>query len=256
MTQSRAARQEVPAADEPRLTVDEFAARAGTTVRTVRFYSAKGLLPPPELGSRRVGLYGPDHLARLALIEELQHQGLTLAAIGRYLDQLPGDITPQDLALHRALVATWMPDTAEEVPRARLEQRAGRELSGHDLDRLAAMGVLHPTADRDVLLVNPAMLHLGVRLLDVPIPLETVLATREIVLKHARAVAHELHRLFQREVWQPYVAGEPDREERARMRSLSEDLQPMVVQALVTAFQRSLAEELRVTAAGLGTTEK
>ena len=75
--------------EEPALTVDELAARAGITVRTVRFYSAKGLLPPPVIGPRRVGHYGPGHLARLALIEELQEQGLTLAAIERYLDRLP-----------------------------------------------------------------------------------------------------------------------------------------------------------------------
>ncbi|MEU2510848.1 MerR family transcriptional regulator, partial [Streptomyces syringium] len=68
---------------EPTLTVDELAARAGITVRTVRFYSTRGLLPPPEIGPRRVGHYGPDHLSRLALIEELQQQGLTLAAIER-----------------------------------------------------------------------------------------------------------------------------------------------------------------------------
>ena len=36
----------------PGLTVDELAARAGVTVRTVRFYSTKGLLPPPVLGPR------------------------------------------------------------------------------------------------------------------------------------------------------------------------------------------------------------
>lgn len=58
----------------PDLTVDELAARAGVTVRTIRFYSTRGLLPPPEIGPRRVGRYGPDHLSRLALIEELQHQ--------------------------------------------------------------------------------------------------------------------------------------------------------------------------------------
>lgn len=32
--------------EEPTLTVDELAARAGVTVRTVRFYSTRGLLPP------------------------------------------------------------------------------------------------------------------------------------------------------------------------------------------------------------------
>ncbi|MCM2423371.1 MULTISPECIES: MerR family transcriptional regulator [unclassified Streptomyces] len=230
------------------LTVDELAARAGVTVRTLRFYSSKGLLPPPVLGPRRVGLYGPEHLARLSLIEELQHQGLTLAAIERYLLQLPADITAEDLAMHRALVAAWVPDSAEETPRAQLERRAGRALTDHDVDRLSAMGVLDRTDRPEVFLVNPAMLHLGVRLLDVPIPLETVLATREIVLKHTRAVAHELQKLFREQVWQPYLDGDPSPEETARMRSLTEYIQPALVQALVTAFQRSLAEELRASA--------
>lgn len=227
------------------LTVDELAARAGITVRTLRFYSAKGLLPPPVLGPRRVGRYGREHLARLSLIEELQHQGLTLAAIERYLDQLPDDITPDDLAMHRALVAAWVPDSAEETLRAQLERRAGRPLDDHDVDRLAAMGVMDRTDRPDVFLVNPGMLHLGVRLLEVPIPLETIMATREIVLKHTRAVAHELQRLFREQVWKPYREGDPSLEEMDRMRSLTEYIQPALVQALVTGFQRSLAEELR-----------
>lgn len=33
-------------AEEPRLTVDELAARAGVTVRTVRFYSTRGCCRP------------------------------------------------------------------------------------------------------------------------------------------------------------------------------------------------------------------
>ena len=76
--------------EEPTLTVDELAARAGVTVRTVRFYSTRGLLPPPVIGPRRVGHYGQEHLSRLALIEELQHQGMTLAAIERYLRAAAG----------------------------------------------------------------------------------------------------------------------------------------------------------------------
>src|SRR5690242_15045348 len=78
--------------EDPTLTVDELAARAGVTVRTVRFYGTRGLLPPPVLGPRRVGHYGPEHLSRLALIEELQHHGMTLSAIERYLRQLPPDL--------------------------------------------------------------------------------------------------------------------------------------------------------------------
>ncbi|CAM5294691.1 hypothetical protein SALBM135S_02837 [Streptomyces alboniger] len=134
-------------ADEPTLTVDELAARAGVTVRTIRFYGTRGLLPPPVIGPRRVGHYGQDHLSRLALIEELQHQGMTLAAIERYLERLPADLDAHDLAIHRALVASWAPDSAEDVPRAELERRAGRALGDEDLERLAAMGVLAGTRD-------------------------------------------------------------------------------------------------------------
>lgn len=240
--------------DEPTLTVDELAARAGVTVRTVRFYSTRGLLPPPAIGPRRVGHYGPGHLSRLALIEELQHQGMTLAAIERYLEQLPEDLSAHDLAVHRALVASWAPDSAEEASHADLERRAGRSLSDEDIDRLAAMGVLESTggaersggaeADGGYRL-DPGLLRLGVQLLDVPIAHETILAARTVLLEHTRSAAHELTRLFRDEVWNPYRERESDPEHVAAMKSLSAHMQPMVVQALVTAFQRSLKEELR-----------
>lgn len=228
------------------LTVDELAARAGVTVRTVRFYSARGLLPPPVIGPRRVGLYGPAHLSRLALVEELQHHGMTLAAIERYLRQLPEGLSAHDLAIHRAVVASWAPEGADEATRAELERRAGRPLPEPDIDRLAAMNVLERVeGDKDAFRVDPGLLALGVQLLDVPIAHETILAARTVVLEHTRAAAKELTRLFQDEVWGPYRERESDPDAVEAMKTLSADMQPMVVQALVTAFQRSLKEELR-----------
>ncbi|QJT05368.1 MerR family transcriptional regulator [Streptomyces asoensis] len=226
--------------EEPALTVDELAARAGVTVRTVRFYGTKGLLPPPVIGPRRVGHYGAGHLARLALIEELRRQGLTLAAIERYLDRLPPGLDAHDLAVHRAVVASWAPDAVETVPREELQRRAGRALSDEDVDRLAAMGVLGADAgdpaDEDAYRVDAGLLRLGVRLLDVPLSPEAILAARTVLLDHARAAAHELSRLLREEV--------PEGDAQA-VRSLSAHMQPLVVQALLTAFQRSLTEELR-----------
>ncbi|MGP3999799.1 MerR family transcriptional regulator [Streptomyces sp. 8N706] len=227
------------------LTVDELAARAGVTVRTVRFYSTRGLLPPPAIGPRRVGRYGHEHLSRLALIEELQHQGMTLAAIERYLEQLPSDLSAHDLAIHRALVASWVPDRAEEITRERLERRMGRALSDEDLDRLTAMSVLVRTDDPAVFQTDAALLPLGIRLLDVPISPEAILAARTVMVEHTRSAARELSRLFREEVGEPSGEGAPDPERVARTRSLSAHMQPLVVQALVTAFQRSMKEELR-----------
>ncbi|MFF9909756.1 MerR family transcriptional regulator [Streptomyces sp. NPDC013457] len=236
----------------PTFTVDELAARAGVTVRTVRFYSTKGLLPPPAIGPRRVGHYGPGHLSRLALIEELQRQGMTLAAIERYLHQLPPDLSERDLAVHRALIAAWAPESAEEITRRELERRAGRALTDEDVDRLAAMGVLDRGTDPDVFRLDASLLRLGVELLDVPIAHETILASRTVLLEHARVAAQELSRLFREEVWNPYRERAEDPDHLAAMKSLSAHMQPMVIQALVTAFQRSLREELRA-AFGTGT---
>ncbi|MFD6315500.1 MerR family transcriptional regulator [Streptomyces nigra] len=217
------------------LTIDELAARAGTTVRTVRFYGTKGLLPPPVLGPRRVGRYGREHLARLALIEELQHQGMTLAAIERYLQQLPPDLDAHDLAVHRAVVASWAPESVETVARAELERRAGRALGDAELERLTAMGVVLD-GDGDTYRVDPGLLRLGVQLLDVPLSSEAILASRKVLIEHAREAARELSRLFRQEV-----------EQRAAqdVKSLSASMQPLVVQAMLTAFQRSLREDLR-----------
>ncbi|MFD5268468.1 MerR family transcriptional regulator [Streptomyces sp. NPDC058335] len=222
--------------EEPALTVDELAARAGVTVRTVRFYSTKGLLPPPVIGPRRVGQYGPEHLARLALIEELQRQGLTLAAIERYLDRLPPGLDAHDLAVHRAVVASWAPDSVETVTREELQRRAGRTLDEEDVERLAAMGVLGERAGDGSYRVDAGLLRLGVRLLAVPLSQEAILAARNVLVDHARAAAHELSRLLREDV--------AERDARA-VRSLSAHMQPLVVQALLTAFQRSLTQEVR-----------
>ncbi|MFC3351565.1 MerR family transcriptional regulator [Streptomyces echinoruber] len=220
---------------EPTLTIDELAARAGVTVRTVRFYSTRGLLPPPVLGPRRIGRYGRDHLARLALIEELQHQGMTLAAIERYLRQLPPGLSAHDLAIHRAVVASWAPDAVETLTRQELARRAGRALSEEELERLAAMNVV--TRDgNDAFRVDTGLLRLGVELLDVPLSQETILAARTVLVEHSRAAAHALSRLLREAV--------ADRGARD-VRSLSAHMHPLVVQALLTTFQRSLREELR-----------
>lgn len=64
-------------------------------------------------------------------------------------------------------------------------------------------------------------------------------------LTHARTAAHEPTALFRDEVWGPFTEGEGDLEQIESMKALSAHMQPMVVQALVTAFQRSLREELR-----------
>ena len=59
------------------LTIDELARETGLTVRNVRSHHARGLLQPPEVRGR-TGYYGPEHVERLRLIQELQGEGMKL----------------------------------------------------------------------------------------------------------------------------------------------------------------------------------
>ncbi|HMD11044.1 MAG TPA: helix-turn-helix domain-containing protein, partial [Marmoricola sp.] len=83
--------------EEQLLTVDELAAATGMTVRTTRYYAGLGLLPPPERRGR-MAYYSTQHRARLELIRALQDHGFTLSAIKGYVDRIPDDATPSDVA--------------------------------------------------------------------------------------------------------------------------------------------------------------
>lgn len=88
------------------LTIDELSVATGLSVRTTRYYASLGLIPPP-VRRGRVAYYGPEHRARLDLVRALQEHGFTLQAIERYLQRLPDDVTPADLAMQRAMVTSW-----------------------------------------------------------------------------------------------------------------------------------------------------
>ena len=75
------------------LTLDELTHRVGMSVRNIRFYTTKGLVPPP-IRRGRSGYYTADHVARLELVQELQSHGFTLSAIEKYVARIPADASP------------------------------------------------------------------------------------------------------------------------------------------------------------------
>lgn len=232
-------------ADEE-LTVDELAARAGVTVRTVRFYSSRGLLPPPRLRGR-LGLYGGEHLARLDLIREMQTLGFTLSAIERHLEQIPDTASPEELALQRALLAPWTSDQSEELDRHELNQRAGRHLDDKLIEQLVEIGVLERIdGDPDRMrLPSTSMLGVGLQILDLDLPMEMLVEAKQIVEEHTAQIAAELRELFAANVIRPYVErGRPD-EERERVRSTTDRMRPLTIQVLVNGFQRAVNNVIR-----------
>ena len=72
------------------LSIGELASRTGLPVRTIRFYSDAGVVPPADRTEAGYRLYGPDALARLGLVRTLRDLGVDLATIRRVLEREVG----------------------------------------------------------------------------------------------------------------------------------------------------------------------
>ncbi|MET9437151.1 MerR family transcriptional regulator [Streptomyces sp. NPDC006551] len=69
------------------LSIGELAEKAGVTVKTVRFYSDRGLLPEAARSSGGHRRYGPEALDRLRTIRALRSLGLPVPDVGTVLDR-------------------------------------------------------------------------------------------------------------------------------------------------------------------------
>ncbi|GAA1233307.1 MerR family transcriptional regulator [Kitasatospora nipponensis] len=73
--------------DDDLWSIGELAEQAGATVKTVRFYSDRGLLPAAGRSSGGHRRYGPEALERLRLIRSLRTLDLPVTEVGRVLER-------------------------------------------------------------------------------------------------------------------------------------------------------------------------
>jgi DNA-binding transcriptional MerR regulator len=78
-------------------TIGELARAADVTVRTIRYYIALGLLPPPDAAGPAAS-YGEEHRERLELIRRLKAERLSLEEIRALLERLDQDAVRDLLA--------------------------------------------------------------------------------------------------------------------------------------------------------------
>lgn len=93
--------------DDETWSIGELAERAGVTVKTVRFYSDRGLLPEAGRSGGGHRRYGQGALERLRVIRTLRGLDLSVAEIGRVLDEEDAleDVVDRRLAEVRGAVA-------------------------------------------------------------------------------------------------------------------------------------------------------
>lgn len=71
------------------LQISEIAKRAGVSIRTVRYYDDRGLLPPSSYTSGGIRLYTVQDVNRLIFIRRLKTLGLSIEEIRICLGNLP-----------------------------------------------------------------------------------------------------------------------------------------------------------------------
>ncbi|MGH8454438.1 MAG: MerR family transcriptional regulator, partial [Nevskiales bacterium] len=158
--------------------VDQLARAADATVRNVRAYQDRGLLPPPERRGR-AGIYTEAHLARLRLIGQLLKRGYTLGNIAELITAWErGQDLRELLGLESALTMPWSEELPAYFTMPELMKMFGRNLSA---DAVAA--AIRKAVELDVLQADglrfraprPQFIHAGEQLVAMGIPLTELL---------------------------------------------------------------------------------
>jgi DNA-binding transcriptional MerR regulator len=228
------------------LTVDELAARVGVTVRNVRAYAARGLLPAPRLVGR-TGYYGREHVARLLLVREMLAEGYSLAMIERTLASAPPTASSATLALHRALLAPWLPPEPEVMTGAELAARAGVPEDSVLVDRLVGLGLVERLGAEELRVLDPALLTAGLQVLALGVPPDDLIDAQTKVNQHVREIALTYVRMFLDSGLQSFLEAGAPPDQLQRVQDTVARLQPAAAQALLAAFRTEMAAAVEGT---------
>jgi DNA-binding transcriptional MerR regulator len=224
------------------LTIDELARRTGMTVRNIRAHQSRGLLPPPEIRGR-TGYYGPEHVARLRLVTEMQAEGFNLKAIERLLDAADG-AGEQILDFGRVLLTAFGEEEPEFATAEDLERRLGGPFDERTRKKAEKLGLVRPLGDGRFELPAPTLIRAGEELMELGVPVRHTLAVAETIERNSRAIARAFVRLFAEDVMGSAEGLERSPAEWARLREALEKLRPLAADAVRAGFQQTMSGEI------------
>jgi DNA-binding transcriptional MerR regulator len=220
-------------ATDDALTIDELARKVGMTARNVRAHQSRGLVPPPRLEGR-TGYYGPQHVARLEQIRELQEQGFNLEAIRRLL--AAGDSPDDALDFVSALAKPFGDEQPQIVDARELFMEWGDQLKPELIQKVAETGFIRQLEDGRFEIRSPRLERAAKELAELGVPFEVAVNITAVLREHSEAVAATFVDLFLENVWRPFEEkGEPN-EDWPHVREALDRLRPLAGEALLAAF--------------------
>jgi DNA-binding transcriptional MerR regulator len=229
--------------------IEELSRRTGITVRSLRSYQSRRLLPPPEVRGR-TGYYDERHVARLELIKDLQSEGFKLDSIARMLDE--GGRSDADLLRFSRSVRTMFDpteqaiiSTAELVERFRVDDL---EAALPLLARAERLGVLRQVGEDSYEELSPRLLRAGEHAVTtLGLGLEEALQVVSQLRRHAEGVGRLYLDLYVKRVWAPFVEAGRPAEQWPMVQAALEDIRTLAEEALLGAFELVMAEQVDET---------
>lgn len=219
-------------------TVDELARAGGTTVRNVRAYQDRGILPPPERRGR-VGVYSHRHLSRLRLIGNLLQRGYSLGNIKEMVDAWESGSDLADLlGLEEAITSPWTNEVPSHASLQEMAQLFQGALTQDNLERAIELDLIEPVRD-GYRLKQPRLLNAGAELVRLGIPLDELFEILVGLRSNVETVAAELVQLAARLI-DRYGASLPPKEDLPKLADLIWQLRPLALVAVESEVQRAM----------------
>lgn len=224
--------------------IEDLAHRSGATVRTIRAYQDRGLLPRSERRGR-ANVYGEAHLARLHQIAGLLDRGYTLASIKELLDAWDaGRGLGGVLGLVAEVDGPWTDERAERITRAALHERFGGAQDDEAVTEAVRLGVLVavPDAPDEFLVPSPRELAVAAELHLAGVPLPAISGHLRELRTHVEHIAARFLDFTTEHVFHQFFDHPPTDEEAAEAAALVRRLRPLAQQTVDAELARAMRE--------------
>ncbi|WP_066929591.1 MerR family transcriptional regulator [Streptomyces sp. NBRC 110611] len=215
---------------------------SGATVRTIRAYQDRGLLPRPERRGR-ANVYGDTHLTRLRQISELLDRGYTLASIKELLEAWDAG---RDLGGVLGLVAEidgpWSDEQASRISRAELDTAFGGVSDETAVAEAVELGVLEriPGREDEFLVPSPQELAVAAELHSSGVPLPAISGHLRELRGQVEHIAARFLDFTSEHVFRPFLDHPPTEDEAAEAAALVRRLRPLAQQTIDAELARAM----------------
>ncbi|MEE4541110.1 MerR family transcriptional regulator [Streptomyces sp. V4-01] len=227
---------------QPAYRIEDLSRLSGTTVRTIRAYTDRGLLPKPDR-SGRANVYDDTHLARLRQIAELLERGYTLASIKELLAAWDaGTGLGGVLGLVGEVDRPWSDERPARISLDELTQAFGGVTDLSAVQEALQLGVLEPVpgSAEEFLVPSPQELAVAVELHTAGVPLAAITGHLRELRTQVEHISERFLEFTTEYVFQRFLQHPPTDAEAEEAAGLVRRLRPLAQQTVDAELARAM----------------